>query len=197
MNASPQAQQELAELSNPGHLRAAEYGVGDDPYEQKRSPQIQPSRTNDARSRLTGQGSRNLQLLSHILNGPVPPAASLAHPRDGPFQKSNATMRQHESVRNSESGVGGMRVNNAAKDAAARRSHSPRARNQGMPSSVSRERDGKGSNPRRGKNGPIHIAKIEKKNFNLANDKARGAYNMAGGQEEDFNRRMERFSSQG
>ena len=90
-----------------------------------------------------------------------------------------------------------MRVNNAIKDAAARRSHSPRARNQVVPSSISRERDGKGSKPRRGKNGPIHIAKIEKKNFNLANDKVRGAYNMIGGPEEDFNRRMERFSSQG
>lgn len=75
------------------------------------------------------------------------------------------------------------------------RSHSPPIRNQIGSSSMSRERDSRGLNQRRGKNGPIHITKIEKKN--LPNDKSRGAYPMIGGQDEDFNRRMERFSSQG
>jgi len=39
---------------------------------------------------------------------------------------------------------------------------------------------------------------MEKKNqYMTANDKARGGYNVAGTAEEDFARRMERFSSQG
>ena len=81
----------------------------------------------------------------------------------------------------------------------ARRSHSPRARAGVEPSSRSRERDGGRSPSRsRGKNGASHIAKMEKKNQHMtANDKARGGYNVAGTAEEDFARRMERFSSQG
>lgn len=157
---TPQGQAELAEISNKGGPEAAEYGVGDDPYEQKRGPQNAPSRTDDAHSR-ADQGGQNLQLLSHILNGPVPPAAGQAQ-RDA-FSKSNP-MRQHEAVRNSESGIGGVRANNAMSKDGARRSHSPRARNHA--SSISREREGKGSPTRRGKAGPIHIAKIEKKHFN-------------------------------
>ena len=93
-----------------------------------------------------------------------------------------------------------MRGNQAPnREGIARRSHSPRGRPGVEPSSRSREREGRRSPSRsRGKNGTSRIAKIEKKNQYVApNDKARGVYNVAGTAEEDFARRMERFSSQG